>query len=247
MIGTDGGLLERPVHKDYVMLAPAERVELWADFSKDDVGTQLTMVSLAFEGAMGRMMDMMGGGSMEGAMGGSSLAAGARFPIFTVKVARKANGSIELPDRLSAISWPRLQDAVNRAKPRIFRITMAQMQWGFNGRSFEMMAVAPNEVVKLGTTEVWEFANDSGMMTMAHPIHVHDQQFQVLERRHGAVSGSVRDGYVDQGWKDTLLVMPGDRVKLLMRFADYPGLYLYHCHMLEHEDLGLMRNYRIEA
>ena len=41
--------------------------------------------------------------------------------------------------------------------------------------------------------------------------------------------------------------MPGDRVKLLMRFADYSGLYLYHCHMLEHEDLGLMRNYRIEA
>jgi len=101
--------------------------------------------------------------------------------------------------------------------------------------------------VKLGTTEVWEFANDSGMMTMAHPIHVHDPQFQVLERRHGAASGGVRDGYVDQGWKDTVLVMPGDRVKLLMRFADYPGLYLYHCHMLEHEDLGLMRNYRIET
>lgn len=247
VIGTDGGLLERPVHKDYVMLAPAERIELWADFSKDDLGTQLTMMSLAFEGAMGRMMGMMGGGSMASAMGGSSLAAGARFPIFTAKVARKTNESLELPDRLSAISWPRLQDAVNRAKPRTFRITMAQMQWNFNSRSFEMTAVAPNEVVKLGTTEVWEFANDSGMMTMAHPIHVHDQQFQVLERRHGAGNSGVRDGYVDQGWKDTVLVMPGDRVKLLMRFADYPGLYLYHCHMLEHEDLGLMRNYRIET
>ncbi len=247
VIGTDGGLLERPVQKDYVMLAPAERVELWADFSKDDVGTQLTMMSLAFEGSMGGMMGMMGGGPMAAMMGNSSLAAGAQFPIFKVKVARKTNARLELPERLSAISWPRLQDAVNRAKPRTFRITMAQMQWGFNGRSFEMTAVAPNEVVKLGTTEVWEFANDSGMMTMAHSIHVHDQQFQVLERRHGAGSGNVRDGYVDQGWKDTVLVMPGDRVKLLMRFTDYPGLYLYHCHMLEHEDLGLMRNYRIEA
>ncbi len=244
VIGTDGGLLERPVHKDYVMLAPAERVELWADFSKDDVGTQLMLMSLAFEGSMG---GMMGGGPMAAMMGNSSLAAGARFPIFKVNVARKTNARLELPERLSAVSWPRLQDAVNRAKPRTFRITMAQMQWGFNGRSFEMTAVAPNEVVKLGTTEVWEFANDSGMMTMAHPIHVHDQQFQVLERRHGAASGGVRDGYVDQGWKDTVLVMPGDRVKLLMRFADYPGLYLYHCHMLEHEDLGLMRNYRIET
>lgn len=247
VIGTDGGLLERPVHKDYVMLAPAERVELWADFSKDDLGTQLTLMSLAFEGSMGGMMGMMGGGPMAAMMGNSSLAAGARFPIFKVNVARKTNARLELPERLSAVSWPRLQDAVNRAKPRAFRITMAQMQWGFDGRGFEMMAVAPNEVVKLGTTEVWEFANDSGMMTMAHPIHVHDPQFQVLERRHGAASGGVRDGYVDQGWKDTVLVMPGDRVKLLMRFADYPGLYLYHCHMLEHEDLGLMRNYRIET
>lgn len=247
VIGTDGGLLERPVHKDYVMLAPAERVELWADFSKDDLGTQLTLMSLAFEGSMGGMMGMMDGGPMAAMMDNSSLAAGAQFPIFKVNVARKTNAKLELPNRLSAISWPRLQDAVNRAKPRTFRITMAQMQWGFNGRSFEMMAVAPNEVVKLGTTEVWEFANDSGMMTMAHPIHVHDQQFQVLERRHGAGSSSVRDGYVDQGWKDTVLVMPGDRVKLLMRFADHSGLYLYHCHMLEHEDLGLMRNYRIEA
>ena len=247
VIGTDGGLLERPLHKDYVMLAPAERVELWADFSKDDLGTQLTLMSLAFEGSMGGMMGMMGGGPMAAMMGNSSLTAGAQFPIFKVNVARKTNARLELPERLSAISWPRLQDAVNRAKPRTFRITMAQMQWGFNGRSFEMMAVAPNEVVKLGTTEVWEFANDSGMMTMAHPIHVHDQQFQVLERRHGAGSSGVRAGYVDQGWKDTVLVMPGDRVKLLMRFTDYPGLYLYHCHMLEHEDLGLMRNYRIET
>ncbi len=247
VIGTDGGLLERPVHKDYVMLAPAERVELWADFSKDDLGTQLTLMSLAFEGSMGGMMGMMGGGPMAAMMDNSSLAAGAQFPIFKVNVARKTNARLELPERLSAVSWPRLQDAVNRAKPRAFRITMAQMQWGFDGRGFEMMAVAPNEVVKLGTTEVWEFANDSGMMTMAHPIHVHDPQFQVLERRHGAASGGVRDGYVDQGWKDTVLVMPGDRVKLLMRFADYPGLYLYHCHMLEHEDLGLMRNYRIET
>ena len=247
VIGTDGGLLERPVHKDYVMLAPAERVELWADFSKDDLGTQLTLMSLAFEGSMGGMMGMMDGGPMAAMMDNSSLAAGAQFPIFKVNVARKTNARLELPERLSAVSWPRLQDAVNRAKPRAFRITMAQMQWGFDGRGFEMMAVAPNEVVKLGTTEVWEFANDSGMMTMAHPIHVHDPQFQVLERRHGAASGGVRDGYVDQGWKDTVLVMPGDRVKLLMRFADYPGLYLYHCHMLEHEDLGLMRNYRIET
>lgn len=243
VIGTDGGLLERPVHKNYVMLAPAERIELWADFSNDDVGTKITLMSLAFEGSMRGMM----GGGMGRMMGTSSMAAGAQFPIFMIEVARESNGSLELPEQLSKITWLPVEDAVNRTAPRTFRITMGHMQWGFNGRTFEMTAVAPDELVKLNTTEVWEFVNDSGMMAMAHPIHVHDQQFQVLERRNGKGSDDVRDGYVDQGWKDTVLVMPGERVKLLMRFSDYTGLYLYHCHMLEHEDFGLMRNYRIVA
>ncbi|MDO8969389.1 MAG: multicopper oxidase domain-containing protein, partial [Saprospiraceae bacterium] len=54
---------------------------------------------------------------------------------------------------------------------------------------------------------------------------------------------SVREGFVDEGWKDTVLVMPGESVKLLLRF-DLPDLFLFHCHNLEHEDLGMMRNYR---
>jgi FtsP/CotA-like multicopper oxidase with cupredoxin domain len=52
---------------------------------------------------------------------------------------------------------------------------------------------------------------------------------------------------VDEGWKDTALVMPGERVRVLMRFEHYPGLFLYHCHNLEHEDMGMMRNYLIKA
>ena len=66
-------------------------------------------------------------------------------------------------------------------------------------------------------------------------------QFQVLER-----SGVGHEGYVDEGWKDTVLLMPGERVRLLVRFSDYPGLFLYHCHNLEHEDMGMMRNYLVE-
>jgi FtsP/CotA-like multicopper oxidase with cupredoxin domain len=80
------------------------------------------------------------------------------------------------------------------------------------------------------------------MMPMPHPIHLHGMQFQVLERR-----GVVHEGYVDEGWKDTVLLMPGERVRLLVRFADYPGLFLYHCHNLEHEDMGMMRNYLIQG
>ena len=118
-----------------------------------------------------------------------------------------------------------------------------------------MLEASALETVRLGTSEIWEFRNDStgGMMNMAmaHSMHVHGLQFRVLERtfagRDTRSYASVKDGFVDAGWKDTVLVMPGERVRIQGWCADYPGLFLYHCHMLEHEDTGLMRNYRVEA
>jgi blue copper oxidase len=84
---------------------------------------------------------------------------------------------------------------------------------------------------------------------MAHPIHLHGVQFQVLERQvddaQRAGWETVKDGLVDQGWKDTVLVMPGERVRVVMRFDGYRGVYLIHCHNLEHEDSGMMRNFEI--
>ena len=110
-----------------------------------------------------------------------------------------------------------------------------------------MEEVANDEKVRLNTLEVWEFINEGGgmgmmgAMDMPHPMHLHGMQFQVLERR-----GVRHEGYVDEGWKDTVLLMPGERIRLLIRFSDYQGLFLYHCHNLEHEDMGMMRNYLIE-
>jgi FtsP/CotA-like multicopper oxidase with cupredoxin domain len=124
---------------------------------------------------------------------------------------------------------------------------MRHMAWTINGRTFRMQAVANEEKVRLNTLELWEFINEGGGMgmmggmKMPHPIHLHGKQFQVLERR-----GVRHDGYVDAGWKDTVLLMPGERIRLLVRFSEYPGLFLYHCHNLEHEDMGMMRNYLIE-
>lgn len=84
---------------------------------------------------------------------------------------------------------------------------------------------------------------------MPHAMHVHGLQFRILgrtmSRRFARDYASVKAGFVDDGWQDTVLVMPGERVRILLRFADHPGLLLYHCHMLEHEDQGLMRNYRV--
>ncbi|NJO82047.1 MAG: multicopper oxidase domain-containing protein [Blastochloris sp.] len=89
------------------------------------------------------------------------------------------------------------------------------------------------------------------LMGMAHPIHLHGGQFQVIGRsvlpELQAGWDAVKAGYVDDGWKDTVLVIPGERVQLLMAFKEYAGTYLYHCHNLEHEYAGIMRNYRVEA
>ncbi|MCD6672694.1 MAG: multicopper oxidase domain-containing protein [Burkholderiaceae bacterium] len=248
VIGTDGGLLAAPVRRDYVMLAPAERVDLWVDFARWPAGSELSLQSLAFEGGMNM------GGMMTGR---GSLPDGAPFQVLALHVEGGPRGSQEAapPARLSEVLSPDPRVAANFDRPKIFELTMGMMAWGINGQSFEMLEASPYETVKLGTHELWEFRNDaaSGMMGMAmpHSMHVHGVQFRVVER---SVSGrfvrddeSAKAGFVDEGWKDTVLVMPGERVRILVRFADYPGLFLYHCHMLEHEDGGMMRNYRVRA
>ena len=191
----------------------------------------------------------MGRGMMGGMMGsGAVLPNGAGFPVFKLRVNRRDNETLALPQRLCSIKRYQPKDAVNLNFPRRFHLVMRHMAWTINGRTFQMEEVANDEKVHMNTLEVWEFFNESGgmgmmgMMNMPHPIHLHGMQFQVLER-----SGVMHDGYVDEGWKDTVLLMPGERIRLLVRFGDYPGLFLYHCHNLEHEDMGMMRNYLIES
>ncbi|MEO6362514.1 MAG: multicopper oxidase domain-containing protein [Caldimonas sp.] len=250
VIATDGGLLAAPLRRDYVMLAPAERIDLWVDFGRWPSATELTLQSLGF--AAGTAMDGMMGGMMTG---GSPLPNGSAFAVLTLRIEGGASSSAVLPLRLSRLPRPDPSIAVNADRPKVFALTMAMMAWGVNGRSFEMEGVSPLELVRLGTAEVWEFRNDSGAammgMTMPHSMHVHGLQFRVIgrsvESRFRADHHTVQAGLVDEGWKDTVLVMPGERVRILLRFEDHPGLFLYHCHMLEHEDAGLMRNYRVEA
>ena len=87
------------------------------------------------------------------------------------------------------------------------------------------------------------------MLSMAHPIHLHGQQFQVLSR---SMSGddladyeTVKDGLISNGFKDTVLLMPGEKIRLIKPFEDFKGRFMYHCHNLEHEDLGMMREFEI--
>jgi len=247
VIGTDGGLLEQAVQRNYVMLAPGERVELWADFSERESGAIIQLRSLQFSGAeMG-----MGGGQM--------LPNGAPFNVMNVRVVSRTSEPTLPPTRLSTINRYRMEDIVNRNAPRSFAVSMGMMsggmRWLLNGRPYQEAEVATNEIVRLNTTEVWELVNNStgGMMgmSMVHPIHIHGLQFQVIERQVASqmTAGyeTVRYGYVDEGWKDTVMLMPGERIRLLLRFEDFTGMYVYHCHNLEHEDAGMMRNYLVRT
>jgi FtsP/CotA-like multicopper oxidase with cupredoxin domain len=238
VIGNDGGLIEKPLHKAYVTLAPGERIELWMDFSDLGVGAQVRLRSLPFNAGMTMMR--------------SALPNGSEFDVLTVRVDRKTTARNTLPATLTRIPRYRLQDAVNRDAPRTFELWMGRGTVALNGRAFDRMDdVAENEIVRLGTLEAWEFANDRSMMMMAHPMHIHNLQFQVIQRkpdpRFAAAYRTLSDGFVDEGWKDVVLVMPGERVRLLMKFTDHTGLYIYHCHILEHEDLGMMRNYLVRT
>lgn len=246
VIASDGGLLAAPVRRDYVMLAPAERVDLWVDFGRWSPGSEPVLHSLAFEGGID-MGNMMGGSG--------ALADGAAFVVQRFKVGEGPARDETLPLRLSSIVAPQPLSAINHTRPKVFELTMGMMVWGINGAGFDMHAASEQETVKLGTQEIWEFRNE-GLgsimgMVMPHSMHVHGLQFRVIARsisqEFSDEYDSVKAGFVDEGWKDTVLVMPGERVRILLRFEDYPGLFLYHCHMLEHEDAGLMRNYRVVA
>jgi FtsP/CotA-like multicopper oxidase with cupredoxin domain len=236
-IATDGGLLEAPLQRPYLMLAPGERVEVIADFKSVPSKKRRHLVSQAFS-PMGNVGN-----------GGAAVANGAAFPIVSFRVRRRVPDTFVLPQTLSTIVRYRLEDAVNAAAPRALPVSFQMGMFHLNGRMFEMNEVAANEIVTINTLEAWDIANQSGMVQMAHPMHVHLVQFQIIDRQMNASGAAnyegVRYGFLDSGWKDTFLLMPGERVRFLLRFEDFTGKFVYHCHNLEHEDMGMMRNFQV--
>ncbi|MDD2759123.1 MAG: multicopper oxidase domain-containing protein [Methylomonas sp.] len=272
-IGTDGCILAKPESRPYIMLAPGERVDLWLDFSGRPVGSKLVMYSLPFSGTLPIMADRGGMSMMR-----SRFPQGSKFPIATFEVVEKLGDSPKLPVTLVPFERLTLKDVDNTDAPLPIAISMAPMQPLLGGKSFSLDKVMDFERVKLGSIKLIHIYHDhaggghrgmgmqhrkggehggmgmggmnGGMMDMAHPIHLHGQQYQILRRLTDDVRSkdyeTVKNGFIDTGWKDTVLVMPGEEVHIIKPFQDYKGLFLYHCHNLEHEDLGMMRQFLIE-
>ena len=99
------------------------------------------------------------------------------------------------------------------------------MAFGINGRTFDPSRVDTR--VRLGDVEDWEFVNT---MMMDHPMHIHTNAFQIIQP----------DGSAEPVWRDVVLVRAGERVRVRMAFQDFTGKLMYHCHILDHEDLGMM-------
>jgi len=253
VIGTDGGLLPAAVSRPYIMLMPGERIDVWADFSQL-AGKQIFLRSLAFEaggmgmmGSMGGMGNMRGMGMMGGMMGTmGSIANGAAFDILTVKVGNKATTSPALGPLPPLSVQYEASNVPNFTSPHAFTLSMGHMMsWTINGRVFEETAVAEDEKLNSDEPLAWEWINNS---PIPHPMHIHNVQFQVVQRTAPAFLSSystINQGLIDSGWKDTVLVWPGERVKLAMKFGPHTGMYMYHCHILEHEDMTMMRNFMI--
>lgn len=246
VIGTDGGLLDRPYPAKEVFLAPSERVDVLFDASQLRQGEAVFLKSLAFDPMDQDVMGGMGGGMM-GGRGNTRLAQGLEFNLLKLVLAKTAQGPREVPARLSTLA------PIDTAgvSPRRITLSMGHMQWLINGQQFQRDTAA-FEVRR--AVEVWDIVNAT--QSMIHPMHLHGFSFQVLGRSNSPAAlrplATASGGRVvtDLGWKDSVMVWPGETVRIAVDFRKaFPGaqLFLFHCHNLEHEDGNMMVNYRVPA
>jgi spore coat protein A len=230
VIGNEGGLLEAPARGiSELTIGPGERYDVVIDFESFNTDDEILLVN----------------------------SGPAPFPNGTVDLTRvmkfvvtdQVGDTDPIPNTLRPIE--RLQEA-DAVKTRDFELKKTGLDacgrsyWRINDRVWDDITEYP----ELGTTEIWRFINDSNV---AHPMHMHLVFFQILDRdgfTRGAMGEIIPDGNPrlplaeESGWKDTAMVNPGDIVRVIARFDDYKGLYAYHCHILEHEDHEMMRQFQ---
>lgn len=246
MIASDNAFLERPLELTHITLAPGERAEIVITVS---AGESLHLVNLPVPSAPllynGQMNGMMRNLDKDG------------FDVLLIRAAATLTASATLPALLTQIARLREEDAT---VTRHFELGMGNGTGagggregggaggggngggnggGYGGGTFKLNGLMMNMSridfeVQEGATEIWELVNASPMI---HPFHVHKVHFQILDRN------GVPPGPEEQGFKDVVRVHVSETVRIIARFDDFPDPetpYMYHCHILEHEDHGMM-------
>ncbi|MDJ0731297.1 MAG: multicopper oxidase family protein [Crocosphaera sp.] len=220
LIANDGATLEKPIELSELLLTPGERAEVLIQGDQNPGTYQL--VSLPYNrGSMG----MMGGGMM-GHRRRDNINNNSPIPLAKINYENSVNSS-NLPTELMTISpFPKPQTT------RQFYLNHGMfpglgMAFLINGEPYQHNRVQTQ--VKLNTVEEWQLINTG---VMDHPFHVHTNKFQIMSRN------GIPNPY--QTWKDTILVRRGETVRIRIAFQDFIGKTVYHCHILDHEDLGMM-------
>ncbi|SES06970.1 multicopper oxidase family protein [Salipaludibacillus aurantiacus] len=163
-------------------------------------------------------------------------------PFMSFRVTGEEGHQADLPGQLTTIEEINPSEAV---RTREFVFQGMGRNVNINGKQMDINRI--DEVISLNETEIWEITNEAGGMMggmggnggMIHPFHAHGVQFQVLDRDGNPPPPN------ETGWKDTILVSPGEKVRVIATF-EHPGVFMYHCHILEHEDAGMMGQFEVE-
>jgi bilirubin oxidase len=215
LVATDGGLIPEPMAGvEDILLAPGERAEVVVDF-RSAAGSVL-LNALPYD---------------RGRMSGQNETVA--IPVLTINLEGQPTAPITLPARLRTISplgAPTARKRIEFGERMTNGPSGMDFQGFINGKPFELRRIDLDS--RLGEIELWEVANPTDM---DHPLHLHGTQFQVVEREQGGQTTPASG----LAWKDTVNVARGGIVRFLVR-QDMPGLRVYHCHILEHEERGMM-------
>ncbi|MBZ5677711.1 MAG: multicopper oxidase family protein [Acidobacteriia bacterium] len=245
VIATDGGALAAPEERDEILLLPGERAEVMVRGNRPAGQYRLLshpynrggMMGMGMRMGRGMGSGMMGAGMMGmGMMGRSPGLSPGPLVLATLSYRGRAAKTWNLPRQLVRID-PLPKPTVYRTFQLGGGMGMGMMMGGMmsftiNGRTFDPDRIDTR--AELNTVEEWEFVNSS---MMDHPMHIHTNPFQVMDP----------DGGAARSWKDMVLVRAGDRVRVRTAFRDFTGAAMYHCHILDHEDLGMMGRLEITS
>lgn len=230
LIANDVGLVDAPIEVNRVLMASGERLEMLVDFGSDQGSTSLSLMSYGSE----LPSDVPGAA---GGPGGNNPLNGTDFTLLAFTVVAPTTDPVPVTTIPPALTtnevWSEAQAA--RTRPFVFSGGGPGNPFVINGVEMDLNVI--NETAYLGDVEIWELENTTNI---AHPFHKHDVEFFILDR-----NGNPPEAY-ETGPKDVVLVRANETVRFITAFKDFADPvvpYMYHCHILPHEDDGMMGQY----